>query len=111
MDVLAKKKAAPKPKPAAKEGPLHGEGDNAKGRKAVKRQPSSLNSDSDSDFGSKTAKSVASKVCAMPSVPRELQSVGWVLPARKAGRGQTSTWVWGVRKRRVIESWNILSWK
>ncbi|NXW70734.1 TOP2A topoisomerase, partial [Hirundo rustica] len=61
MDVLAKKKAAPKAKPAAKEGPLRGEGDNAKGRKVLKRQPSSLDSDSDSDFGSKPAKSVASK--------------------------------------------------
>ncbi|NXT15797.1 TOP2A topoisomerase, partial [Prunella fulvescens] len=61
VDILAKKKAAPKPKAAAKEGPLRGEGDNAKGRKAVKRQPSSLDSDSDSDFGSKAAKSVASK--------------------------------------------------
>ncbi|XP_017601460.1 PREDICTED: DNA topoisomerase 2-alpha [Corvus brachyrhynchos] len=61
VDILAKKKAAPKPKPAAKEGPLRAAGDNAKGRKVMKRQPSSLDSDSDSDFGSKPAKSVASK--------------------------------------------------
>ncbi|NXU61261.1 TOP2A topoisomerase, partial [Horornis vulcanius] len=63
MDILAKKKAAPKPKPAkeAKEGALNAGGDNAKGRKVRKRQPSSLDSDSDSDFGSKPAKSVASK--------------------------------------------------
>lgn len=107
MDILAKKKAAPKAKPAAKEGPLRGEGDNAKGRKAVKRQPSSLDSDSDSDFGSKPAKSVVSKVCAM----REPQSVGWVLLSGKAGGGRASTWVWGMGKRRIIESWNILSWK
>lgn len=96
MDILAKKKAAPKAKPAAKEGPLHAEGDNAKGRKVVKRQPSCLDSDSDSDFGSKPAKAVTSKVCVMPSVLREPWSVGWVLPAGKAGGGQTSTWVWGV---------------
>lgn len=88
MDILAKKKAAPKPKPAAKEGPLRAGGDNAKGRKVLKRQPSS--SDSDSDFGSKAAKSVASKVCATPSALRELWSVGWVLLAGKAGGGRTS---------------------
>lgn len=61
VDILAKKKAAPKPKPAAKEGPLHTEGDNAKGRKVMKRQPKVMDSDSDSDFGSKPAKSLASK--------------------------------------------------
>ncbi|XP_027522232.1 DNA topoisomerase 2-alpha [Corapipo altera] len=59
MDILAKKKAAPKP--AAKEGPPRAKGDNAKGRKATKRQPSSLDSDSDLDIGSKPSKSVASK--------------------------------------------------
>ncbi|XP_057241268.1 DNA topoisomerase 2-alpha [Malurus melanocephalus] len=61
MDLLAKKKAAPKPKPAAKEGPQRAKGDNAKGKKVMKRQPSCLDSDSDSDCGSKPAKSVASK--------------------------------------------------
>lgn len=99
MDILAKKKAAPKPKPAAKEGPLRAAGDNAKGRKVMKRQPSSLDSDSDSDFGSKPAKSVASKVCATPLAPRELQRVGSVLLVGKAGGGRTSTWVWGMGRR------------
>lgn len=77
MDVLAKKKAAPKPsKTAGKEGPLdaeaRGAGDKkpgqAKGRKVVKRQPSSLDSDSDSDFGLKPSKSVAAKVRTLPPV-------------------------------------------
>ncbi|XP_009327895.1 PREDICTED: DNA topoisomerase 2-alpha [Pygoscelis adeliae] len=69
MDVLAKKKAAPKSgKTAVKEGSLDSEAgaagdklDKTKGRKVVKRQPSSLDSDSDSDFGSKPSKSVAAK--------------------------------------------------
>ncbi|XP_009700105.1 PREDICTED: DNA topoisomerase 2-alpha, partial [Cariama cristata] len=70
VEILAKKKAAPKAsKPAAKEGSLDSEtgaaGDKkpgqTKGWKVVKRQPSSLDSDSDSDFGSKPSKSVAAK--------------------------------------------------
>ncbi|XP_010279879.1 PREDICTED: DNA topoisomerase 2-alpha, partial [Phaethon lepturus] len=70
MDILAKKKAAPKSsKTAVKEGSLRSEtgaaGDKkagpSKGRKVVKRQPSSLDSDSDSDFGLKPSKSVAAK--------------------------------------------------
>ncbi|XP_075378864.1 DNA topoisomerase 2-alpha [Mycteria americana] len=70
MDVLAKKKAAPKSsKTAVKEGPLDCEAaaagdrkpDQTKGRKVTKRQPSSLDSDSDSDFGLKHSKSVAVK--------------------------------------------------
>ncbi|XP_009980526.1 PREDICTED: DNA topoisomerase 2-alpha, partial [Tauraco erythrolophus] len=70
MDVLAKKKAAPKSSKAApKEGPLDPEagaaGDKKPGqtkeRKVMKRQPSSLDSDSDLDFGLKPSKSVAAK--------------------------------------------------
>ncbi|KAM6042576.1 DNA topoisomerase 2-alpha [Theristicus caerulescens] len=69
MDILAKKKAAPKPsKAAAKEGSPDSEAaaagdkksDQTRGRKVPKRQPSSLDSDSD-DFGSKPSKSVAAK--------------------------------------------------
>ncbi|XP_075299453.1 DNA topoisomerase 2-alpha [Opisthocomus hoazin] len=69
VDILTKKKAAPKSSKvaAAKEGSLDSEagagGDRkpgqAKGRKVTKRQPSSL--DSDSDFGAKPSKSVAAK--------------------------------------------------
>ncbi|KAM9657800.1 DNA topoisomerase 2-alpha [Morphnus guianensis] len=69
MDILAKKKAAPKSKKTAVEGSLdsdtraagdkkHGQ---TKGLKVSKRQPSFLDSDSDSDFGSKPSKSVAAK--------------------------------------------------
>lgn len=72
VDILTKKKAAPKSvKTAAKEGSLDSEagavGDKkpaqTKGRKVIKRQPSALISDSDSesDFGSKPSKSVAAK--------------------------------------------------
>ncbi|XP_075578810.1 DNA topoisomerase 2-alpha [Pelecanus crispus] len=69
MDVLAKKKAAPKSgKTAVKEGSLDSEAaaagdkksEQTKGWKVTKRQPSSLDSDSD-DFGSKPSKSVAAK--------------------------------------------------
>ncbi|XP_042643154.1 DNA topoisomerase 2-alpha [Tyto alba] len=68
MDILAKKKAAPKPsKTAAKAGSLDSEagavGDRkpgqTKGRKVVRKQPSSSNSDS--DFGLKPSKSFAAK--------------------------------------------------
>nr|XP_009912548.1 PREDICTED: DNA topoisomerase 2-alpha [Haliaeetus albicilla] len=69
MDILAKKKAAPKSKKTVVEGSLdsdaraagdkkHGQ---TKGLKVSKRQPSFLDSDSDSDFGSKPSKSVAAK--------------------------------------------------
>lgn len=70
VDILAKKKAAPKSsKTAVKEGcpdsEAGAEGDKkpsqTKGRKVIKRQPSSLDSDSDLDFGSKPSKSVAAK--------------------------------------------------
>ncbi|XP_035756801.1 DNA topoisomerase 2-alpha [Egretta garzetta] len=70
MDILAKKKAAPKSsKTAAKEGSLDFEdaaaGDKpeqTKARKVTKRQPKHLDSDSDSDdFGLKPSKSVAAK--------------------------------------------------
>ncbi|KAM8988579.1 DNA topoisomerase 2-alpha [Ara ararauna] len=72
VDILTKKKAAPKSTTAAaKEGSLDSEagavGDKkpvqTKGRKVVKRQPSALISDSDSesDFSSKPSKSVAAK--------------------------------------------------
>ncbi|XP_074018722.1 DNA topoisomerase 2-alpha [Numenius arquata] len=69
LEVLAKKKAAPKPSKAAAEGAPDAEAGGAgnkkpgqaKGRKVVKRQPSSLDSDSDSDFGLKPSKSVAAK--------------------------------------------------
>lgn len=82
MDILTKKKAAPKStKTAAKEGSLDSEagavGDKkpmlTKGRKVVKRQQSALISDSDSesDSGSKTSKSVAAKVCAPPPIRAE----------------------------------------
>nr|XP_009499960.1 PREDICTED: DNA topoisomerase 2-alpha [Phalacrocorax carbo] len=69
MDMLAKKKAAPKSsKTAVKEGSLDPEaravGDKKpgqpKGRKVVRKQPSSLDSDSD-DLGFKPSKSVAAK--------------------------------------------------
>ncbi|XP_075631033.1 DNA topoisomerase 2-alpha [Balearica regulorum gibbericeps] len=68
MDILAKTKAAPKSsKTALKEGSQDSEHGAAgykksgqtKGRKVIKRQTSSL--DSDSDFGSKPSKSVAAK--------------------------------------------------
>ncbi|PKU31925.1 hypothetical protein llap_17771 [Limosa lapponica baueri] len=73
LEVLAKKKAAPKPSKAAaaKEGAPDAEAGGAgnkkpgqaRGRKVIKRQPSSLdsNSDSDLDFGLKPSKSVAAK--------------------------------------------------
>lgn len=69
MDILAKKKAAPKSKKTAVEGSLDSDaraaGDKkrgqTKGLKVSKRQPSFLDSDSDSDFGSKPSKSVAAK--------------------------------------------------
>uniref|UniRef100_A0A8B9PM84 DNA topoisomerase 2 n=1 Tax=Apteryx owenii TaxID=8824 RepID=A0A8B9PM84_APTOW len=68
MDILAKKKAAPKSsKTTSKEGSLDSNAETVvpkkpgptKGRKVIKRQPSY--SDSDSDFGSKPSKSVAAK--------------------------------------------------
>ncbi|XP_065507105.1 DNA topoisomerase 2-alpha [Caloenas nicobarica] len=71
MDVLAKKKAAPKSgKTVVKEErspdlDAGAAGDKkpgpAKGRKVTKRPPSFSDSDSDSDFGSKPSKSVAAK--------------------------------------------------
>ncbi|XP_056218392.1 DNA topoisomerase 2-alpha [Falco biarmicus] len=70
MDVLGKKKAAPKSsKAAAKEGSqgskAKGVSDKkpgqTKGQKVIKRQPNLLDSDSDSDFGLKISKSVAAK--------------------------------------------------
>ncbi|XP_009947168.1 PREDICTED: DNA topoisomerase 2-alpha, partial [Leptosomus discolor] len=66
VDILTKTKAAPKPsKAAAKEGSLAAEAGAAggkkpglaKGQKVTKRQPSPLDSDSDSDFGLKPSKS------------------------------------------------------
>uniref|UniRef100_A0A8B9PTQ2 DNA topoisomerase 2 n=1 Tax=Apteryx owenii TaxID=8824 RepID=A0A8B9PTQ2_APTOW len=75
MDILAKKKAAPKSsKTTSKEGSLDSNAETVvpkkpgptKGRKVIKRQPSY--SDSDSDFGSKPSKSVAAKVCTLPHV-------------------------------------------
>lgn len=73
MDILAKKKAVPKSsKTAVKEESLDSDARAAdakkpgptKGRKVIKRQPSS--SDLDSDFDSKPSKSVAAKVCTLP---------------------------------------------
>ncbi|XP_010138483.1 PREDICTED: DNA topoisomerase 2-alpha, partial [Buceros rhinoceros silvestris] len=70
MDILAKRKPAPKPgRTAVKEEPLEpGAGpaggkkpDQTKGRKVTRRQPSSSDSDSDSDFGPKPSKSIAAK--------------------------------------------------
>ncbi|XP_074782672.1 DNA topoisomerase 2-alpha isoform X1 [Athene noctua] len=72
MDLLAKKKAAPKPSKAGKEGPLDAKAGGAagdkkpaqtKGRKVTRKQPRAFisDSDSDSDFGSKPSKSVAAK--------------------------------------------------
>lgn len=85
MDILAKKKAAPKSsKTAAKEGSLDFEdaaaGDKpeqTKARKVTKRQLKHLDSDSDSDdFGLKPSKSVAAKVCALPPVRGEGGTTG-----------------------------------
>lgn len=74
MDVLTKKKAAPKPsKTVVKEErssdlDAGAAGDKKPGparvRKVTKRLPSISDSDSDSDFGSKLSKSAAAKVCA-----------------------------------------------
>ena len=115
MDILAKKKAAPKSsKTAVKEGSLDSEAGAAgdkkpgqtKGRKVIKRQPSSLDSDSDSDFGSKPSKSVAAKVCTLPPVRAEgvPQSAVPVILAAKARQRQNllcdarlCRWVWGKR--------------
>uniref|UniRef100_A0A8C0FQE1 DNA topoisomerase 2 n=1 Tax=Bubo bubo TaxID=30461 RepID=A0A8C0FQE1_BUBBB len=77
MDLLAKKKAAPKSnKTAGKEGSLDAKAGGAagdkkpgqtKGRKVTRKQPRAFvsDSDSDSDFGSKPSKSVAAKVCTL----------------------------------------------
>lgn len=78
MDILTKKKAAPKaPRAAPREESPPSEATAAvakkpgppRGRKATKRLTSS--SDSDSDFGSRPSKSVAAKVCRLPHVCAE----------------------------------------
>jgi len=101
VDILTKKKAAPKSSKvaAAKEGSLDSEagagGDRkpgqAKGRKVTKRQPSSL--DSDSDFGAKPSKSVAAKVCVLPPAePRGYRRArGRLFGWEQHGRGGTSS--------------------
>lgn len=94
MDILAKKKAAPKSKKTAVEGSLDSDaraaGDKkrgqTKGLKVSKRQPSFLDSDSDSDFGSKPSKSVAAKVCTLPPLRAKGYRLFW---QKKRGRGRT----------------------
>lgn len=104
MDILTKKKAAPKaPRAAPREESPPSEATAAvakkpgppRGRKATKRLTSS--SDSDSDFGSRPSKSVAAKVCRLPHVCAEGAPGCRVLFWWKRGGSRSSSqWLmWG----------------